>query len=122
MSEGFSFDLSQLGSSGFDFTGGSAPSSFNFQLPQLSAPLNISPTPGGGWLSSINNVADTIVGGAKAYYGTQAQIEQAKAAAAVAKAQGQNAVQVAQAGLPSPQLLLFGGLGLMGLLILTRKK
>jgi hypothetical protein len=39
---------------------------------------------------------------------------------AAAKGAGQNAYQVAAVGLPSPTLLLVGGLGLAALLILKR--
>lgn len=95
---------------------------FTSNLPAVTAPLNLSSGGSSDFLSSLNQIANNITGTAKAYYGTQAQIEQAKAQAAIAKAQGQNAVQVASAGLPSPQLLLFGGLGLAAVLLLTKNK
>ena len=79
-------------------------------------------TPGGSsFLDSLAQLAHNVTGAAQTYYQTQAQIEQAKAQAAVARAQGRNLVATAQTGQPSSYLLLWGALGIGALLILTRK-
>lgn len=82
-------------------------------------------------LDAIGTTAAKIVQGAELYYGTQAQIAQLKYGAQIAKASGQSAVAAARAGgqasaiqagytLPSPSLLMVGGLALAALLILKR--
>lgn len=79
----------------------------------------------------LGQVAAEVATGANTYYGTLAQINQAKygskllkaqaqAKVAEAKAYGQGAASTAAAGLPSPTLLLVGGIGLAALLILRR--
>jgi nucleotide-binding universal stress UspA family protein len=85
--------------------------------PPLTGPVNMPNET--GFLASLRDITNGIVGATQNFYGAQAQIEHAKAQAAVAKAQGQNAVQVARAGLPSPQVLLLGGGALLALLIVT---
>lgn len=97
--------------------------SSSFNLPSLGAPSFSAPT-----LAMPQSITTDITGAIKSLgdvatslFSTQAQIYQAQAAANVAKAQGQNAVQVAKAGLPSPQLLLFAGLGLAALLLVSKK-
>lgn len=85
-------------------------------------------------LPKNTNAADLtgkILQGANDYYSALAQINtakygskivkaQAQAALAQARAGGANAAEVARIGLPSPGLLLVGGLGLAALLILKR--
>ena len=75
--------------------------------------------PAGGIVGSFNDVIGGLTNAVTSVYGSLAKIEQAKAGVAVARAQGQNAVQTARAGLPSPQLLLLGGLGLVAVLALS---
>lgn len=93
-----------------------------FSTPVVTAPLSIDRDESGNFVASIDSIANAITHGVQTYYGTQAQIEQAKANAAISKAQGQNAVQVAQVGLPSPQLLLAAGVGIVALMLLTGKR
>lgn len=90
--------------------------------PVVTAPLTLTQDAQGNFITSLDTLANTIVHGAETYYGTQAQIEQAKYNAQIARAQGQNAVQVAKVGLPSPQVLLIGGLGIVALMLLTGNK
>lgn len=92
------------------------------QLPSVAATLVLPPVaPVPNFLDSINALAKNITGAASAYYGTQAQLEAAKAAAAIAKAQGQNSVQVAQTGAPSMNALLLGGGALLALFLVLDK-
>ncbi len=85
-------------------------------------------TLGGADLGSILN--DVVKGGTD-YYGALNQINQAKyssklikaqlaAQVAQAKAGGQNAVEVARTGLPSPTLLVVGA-GLLATLLILKK-
>lgn len=72
-----------------------------------------------------------ITAGAQTWFGTQAAVNNAEAAAQlskarnqaavnIAKAGGQNAARTAGAGLPSPSLLLVAGLGLAALMLLKK--
>lgn len=84
--------------------------------PLVQKPTNLTAT-----LEQINAA---IQGGINAYYGTRASIAQSKASEAIAKAQYRgdvlNANFQASTGLPSPGVLLMGGLGLAAILLLTR--
>lgn len=98
-----------------------------FTLPDFtatsSAPVITPPTVAAPSFSdAIKNLADNIAQAASAYYGTQAQIATSRAQAQIAAAAGQNAVQTARAGLPSPTLLLLGGAGLVVALALISRK
>ncbi len=84
--------------------------------------------PTGGKLADISG---DIAKGAVKYYDTLNAINaakyqsklykaQAQGAVAAAKGAGQNAYQVAAVGLPSPTLLLVGGLALAALMIVKR--
>lgn len=88
----------------------------------LTAGISAPVAPVGGFSDSLSALTRSVVGIAQSYYGTQALVEQAKANAAIAKAQGQNAVQVAQAGTPSTGLLLLGGGALLGLFLIMDKR
>lgn len=94
-------------------------SDFDLSLPKSVGPLDLSA------------IANQIVKGAQTYYGAQAavntanyaaQLSKAKAQAAlnITKAGGTNAARTAGAGLPSPTLLLFAGLGLAAVLVLKK--
>lgn len=82
-------------------------------------------------LGDMGDVTGQIVKGATDFYAAQSAVQGAKygaqlakanaqAAINIAKAGGQNAAATAGAGLPSPSLLLIGGLGLAALLILKK--
>lgn len=81
--------------------------------------------------NDLASLAHSIANGAQLFFGTQAQITNAQTAAQLAKARGQAAVAVAKAGganaaktagagLPSPTLLLFAGVGLAAILVLRK--
>lgn len=89
--------------------------------PDIGSPVMLPSSGGTGFLDSIQNIANSITGAARTYYQTQAELNALKAQSRIAQAQGANAVQAAQMGSPSPYLLLWGGLGLAALLVLTRK-
>lgn len=103
----------------------------SLQLPDILTPVPgmtgggviAAPAPAmtGGFLDSLQQLANSITGAARTYYGTQAELAQAKAQAQIAQAQAGNAVVTARQGQPSSYLLLWGGLGLAALLILSRK-
>lgn len=103
---------------------------------QIQAPVSVSasdytlPQPAGGAFD-LATFAKSIVGGAQTYYGAQTAIQNAEAAAnlakarnqaaiAITKAGGQNAVKTAGAGLPSPTLLLLAGVGLAAVVLLKK--
>lgn len=82
-----------------------------------------------GSAPSLSTLIPSIVKGGKDYFGAEAALNTAKAQADLAKAQGQaavavakaggrNAAQTAGAGLPSPTLLLVGGLALAAVMLL----
>jgi len=90
--------------------------------------LGLVSMPTGG---SLTDLTGEIAKGAVQYYDTLNTINaakyqskllkaQAQGAVAAAKGAGQNAAQVAAVGLPSPTLLLVGGLALAALMIVKR--
>lgn len=104
-------------------------SSLTFSSPDLSSltsgltmPTQVGGAAGGDIISGFNDFIKNIGGVATTVFQTQAQINQAQAQAAIANAQGQNAVKTAQAGVPSPNMLILGGAGLLALVLLTSKK
>lgn len=74
--------------------------------------------------TSLEQVNTIIQEGLNTYFGTRAAIAQAKANEAIAKAQYRgdvlNANFQASTGLPSPGVLLVGGLGLAAIVLLSR--
>ena len=74
--------------------------------------------------TSLEQVNTIIQEGLATYFGTRQAIAQAKANEAIAKAQYRgdvlNANFQASTGLPSPGILLMGGLGLAAVVLLTR--
>lgn len=87
--------------------------------------------PRGGRLAGVDlqKAGGEILKGATDYYTLKTQIDQAKYAAQLAKANAKNAVaqaraqgvydaQAARVGSPSPSLLLVGGLALAALMVL----
>ena len=88
----------------------------------VEPPIVARPTNVTGALEQINSI---VQGGIQSYYGVRNQIAQAKAAEAIAKAQYRgdvmNANFQASTGLPSPGLLIMGGLALTTVLLLSRR-
>lgn len=81
-------------------------------------PLVTPPTP--DLTRTLENLNAVIQGGIQSYYGTRAQIAQAKANEAIAKAQYRGDVYQATTGLPSPGVLLMGGAVLTAIVLLSR--
>lgn len=113
------FTFTDPGAGGFVDSG--LGSDFTLVTPPSPAVGAVSAAGSTSFLDSLAQLAHNVTGAAQTYYQTQAQIEQAKAQAAIAKAQGRNLVATAQTGQPSSYLLLWGALGIGALLILTRK-
>jgi hypothetical protein len=88
----------------------------------LQPAVQLAPSPSGGIMASFTDFANNITNAAKTFYGAQAQITNAQPQAALAKAIGKNQVSTAQSGLPSPNLLLLGGAGLLAILLLNKKQ
>lgn len=122
------------GSDSLDFTGpDNASSGFNFSFPDISNLISsVTPNLSSSLMpsasvtpssigSAVSGFANDLTKAITGFYDAETAVNTAKANAAIAKARGQNAVATAQSGLPSPTLLLFGGLGLAALLIISKK-
>lgn len=117
------FDPAAFGLPATDFASTLAP--LDLGLPDLSfvGPAVSAPAPAvaGSFADSLQGIANSIVSAANTFYGTQAQLAQARAQSQITSAQAANAVAAARTGAPSPYVWLLGGLGVVALLIVTRK-
>lgn len=101
-------------------------------VPQPPANFSTLALPAGASSSgSLADIGNAIARGAQTLFGTETAVNNAQAAAQLAKAQSQaainiakaggiNAAKVAGAGVPSPSLLLVAGLGLAALMLLKK--
>lgn len=96
-----------LGLGDLDLTGFTGP------LSTVSAPT--SP------LSDLDSTVTTVGNSIANLWNTKAAITNAQTKAQIAKAAGQNAVQVAHAGLPSVNILALGGFALLAIFLLKKQ-
>lgn len=73
-------------------------------------------SPLGDFDATISSIGNSVAN----LWNTKAAITNAQTQAQIAKAAGQNAVQVAQAGLPSVNILVLGGFALLAIVLLKK--
>lgn len=86
----------------------------------LSLPTQIMPS-GQGVLSDLGNLVHSATAPIVQYYGDQAAIARAKGLVPIANAQTANAVRVAGAGAPSPYFLIAAGVGVLALVLVSKR-
>lgn len=88
-------------------------------MSMIETPSSVSGT---SFSDAIKNVRDAVVEATTTYYQTRAEIDKAKAASATARAQAAGQIASARTGLPSPSMLIYAGLGLAAIVLITRKR
>lgn len=86
----------------------------------ISAPVAIQPS-GAGILSDLGTLVHSATAPLTQFYADQAAIARAKGQTAIVNAQTANAVQAARAGQPSPYFLLAAGVGVLALVMASKR-